>query len=124
MHEFYKSMSVQWQIRDGRRFERSALVSVLSTFLLVGCGALTTHEEQLFAKNSSLAIQKTESQAQTDLGCPQAKGLIVSKEIIEERQFHEVTRFNIKVSGCGKSAMYITRCDDEAKTLCKVVLCR
>ena len=96
-------------------------VGSLLALLLAGC-AVTPHDEQLFSRNSPTAMQLTERRAQADWGCPQAKGSIVSQEIIQERRFHEVTVFTIKVEGCGKEALYITRCDDEKKTLCEATL--
>ncbi len=89
--------------------------------LLAGC-ASTPHDEQLFNRNSPVALQLTEAQSQSKFNCKETKGTILSQQIIQDRQFHEVTMFKINVKGCGKEAVYVTRCDDERKTLCDAQL--
>ncbi|HCW08370.1 MAG TPA: hypothetical protein DGG95_13500 [Cytophagales bacterium] len=93
----------------------------IPVMLLAGC-ATTQHDEQLYSRNSPVALQLTEAQSQSKLNCKETKGTILSQQIIQERQFHEVTVFKIKVKGCGKEAVYVTRCDDEKKVLCEVLL--
>ncbi len=99
----------------------NALMITIPVMLLVGC-SLTPHEEQLFNRNAPVALQLTEAQAQSKLNCKETKGTILSQQIIQERQFHDVTVFNINVKGCGKEAIYIARCNDERKARCDVQL--
>ena len=99
----------------------NVLMVTLVTMLLAGC-ATTPHDEQLFSRNSPVALKLTETQSQSALSCKETKGAILSQQIIQERQFHEVTVFQIKVKGCGKEALYVTRCDDEKNALCDAKL--
>jgi hypothetical protein len=98
-----------------------ASMVTIPVMLLAGC-ASTPHDEQLFNRNSPMALQLTEAQSQSKLNCKETKGTILSQQIIQERQFHEVTVFKINVQGCGKEAVYVTRCDDEKKALCDAQL--
>lgn len=99
----------------------NASMVTISVILLTGCASIS-HDEQLFNRNSPLALQLTEAQSQSELNCKETKGTILSQQIIQGRQFHDVTVFKINVKGCGKEAAYVTRCDDEKKALCDVQL--
>ena len=76
----------------------NASMITIPVMLLAGC-ASTPHDEQLFNRNSPAALQLTEALSQSKLNCKETKGTILSQQIIQERQFHEVTLFKINVKG-------------------------
>ncbi|MGZ5045413.1 MAG: hypothetical protein ACXV8P_11550 [Methylobacter sp.] len=99
----------------------NASMVTIPVMLLAGC-SLLTREEPLVNKNSPVALQLTEAQAQSKLNCKETKGTILSEQVVQQRLFHDVTVFKINVKGCGKEAVYVTRCDDEKKPFCEVQL--
>jgi len=97
---------------------RNASMVTIAVTQLAGC-ATTAYDEKLYSRNSPVALQMAEAQFQSKMDCKEAKGTILSQEIVQDRSFRDVTQFKINVKGCGKEAVYVIRCDDNKNPFCE-----
>jgi hypothetical protein len=80
--------------------------------LMAGCASQT----QLLDARQGMAIQTAVSRGQFDLNCPSAKGVLISREVVEPAFVGPYVggiprnEYTVGVEGCGKRNTYVVIC--------------
>ena len=100
-------------LTTGSIFMRSPLLCVL-LFIVAGCA----NQAKFLESKQATALQTAETRAQFEMNCPEAKGTVLSKEVVQPAvmapRLGAVDRaeYTIGVAGCGKRDTYVVVCPD------------
>ena len=88
---------------------RNGLVAVpLALLVLAGCQS----DAQLLASEQGVAMQAAVRRGQFELNCPQAKGAVLSSNVLQPVLWNGLERaeYTIGVEGCGQRRSYVVVC--------------
>ena len=85
-----------------------ALVVVVGALLSVGCAS----QKQIMAEDQGIAIQTAERRGQFEPSCPEAKGTVLSSNILQPVLWRaeERAEYTVGIEGCGKRTTYMVVC--------------
>lgn len=88
------------------------VVALGAVALVTGC----VTQQQALAQRQDQATVVAERRGQFDLGCPTAKGTILSSAMLEPVAWRGVERaeYTVGVAGCGKKATYVVICPEDS----------
>jgi hypothetical protein len=86
----------------------SALVVFLAAVILAGCQS----DAQILASEQAVATQTATRRGQFEMNCPQAKGTILSSNLLQPVVWGGLERaeYTVGVEGCGVRKTYIVVC--------------
>jgi hypothetical protein len=84
------------------------LYIVVGALLTGGCAS----QSQLLAGDQDMAIQTAERRGQFELGCPEAKGTVLSSNMLQPVLWRgeERAEYTVGIEGCGKRKTYVVVC--------------
>ncbi|MGB7934741.1 MAG: hypothetical protein WCH04_21470 [Gammaproteobacteria bacterium] len=84
------------------------LITIAGMLTLVGCQS----QGQILASEEGVATQTAVRRGQFELGCPQATGTILSRNMLQPVLWggEERAEYTVGVSGCGKRSVYVVIC--------------
>jgi hypothetical protein len=87
---------------------RRAFAVVLGFALLAGCQS----RGELLASEEGVASQMAVHRGQSELGCQEATGMVLSSNILQAVPWggQAQAEYTIDVSGCGKRSLYVVIC--------------
>jgi hypothetical protein len=87
---------------------RRAFAVVLGFALLAGCQS----RGELLASEEGVASQMAVHRGQSELGCQEATGMVLSSNILQAVPWggQAQAEYTIDVSGCGKHLLYVVIC--------------
>ena len=93
---------------------RSAFLGLLVALACAGCQT----QQQFLDQNQGMAMQTAVSRGQFELSCPQASGMVISREVVQPAlqgpwvQGIQRAEYTIGVEGCGERKTYVVICPE------------
>ena len=90
------------------------LLTLIATLFVGGCA----NQQKFLENKQSMAMQTAVNKGQFELNCPQAQGVLISREVVQPALqgpfLNGIQRaeFTIGVEGCGRRQTYIVVCPD------------
>ena len=98
---------------------------MLLAFAALILSARCASQSQILAQTQPTALATAEKRGQFDLGCPEAKGSVLSSDYIQPaiqggvwmaRQGVTRLEYTVGVEGCGKHEVYVVMCQEGTTT--------
>ena len=101
--------------REGSKVSRrTVFVGILAAIATSGCAT----QQQFLDQNQGMAIQTAVARGQFEMNCPQATGVIISREVVQPAlqgpwvQGIQRAEYTIGVEGCGARKAFVVICPE------------